>query len=59
MLASLLGLVGLGAVARAQEVTSCALSDGSTLVIRRLEARELRRRRRCARKFLRQLQAEV
>lgn len=56
VIAMLLGLVGLGAVATAQE-GSCTLPDGSTVTVRKpISAAETRRRRRCAREFLRQLQ---
>ena len=55
-LASLLGLVGLAAVAKAQK-GSCTLPDGSTVTVSKpLTEAETRRRQRCAREFLRQLQ---
>ncbi len=54
--AMLLGLAGLGAVAKAQD-GSCTLPDGSTVTVRRpLSPAEARRRKRCAREFLRQLE---
>ena len=55
-IAALLGLVGLSVAARAQDA-SCTLPDGSTVTVRKPPSEaESRRRRRCVREFLRQLE---
>lgn len=44
------------ALAAAQDVTHCACSDGTQIAIVRLGERELKRRQKCARRILAQLQ---
>ena len=54
VLALLLGLMGLSAAA--QEVERCTCDGGSTVWLTRVDAAELRKRRRCVREFMKQLE---